>query len=250
MPYRRLPNTDRTRVLALKSALNQAKKPVAGNLAFSLATLHKIKVVLPKLEQLMLDHQLAQKRQVESNKEYAAASKQFRLYLSHFMQVLNFSVIRKEIPKKALDILGLPSDDFKLPNLSSEKALLEWGEKVIQGEKKRMTQGQKAIQNPSIAMVGVYYDAFVKAHFKQKKLQESTARTQVNLANFRPQTDQLILKLWNEIEFHFGHIPDEHRREYCQQYGLKYVYRPHERKKAGNNAANFRGAYNATKATG
>ena len=38
----------------------------------------------------------------------------------------------------------------------------------------------------------------------------------------------LIQRLWNEIEDHFGDLPEEMKREKCGQYGIVYVFRKNE----------------------
>ena len=91
-----------------------------------------------------------------------------RLYLSHFIQVLNLAVIRSEIRLSHKEYYGLDAQN-SLPDLSSEQALVEWGRKVIEGENRRISQGGIPIYNPTIAKVKVHYDIFLEGYERQKR---------------------------------------------------------------------------------
>ena len=63
-----------------------------------------------------------------------------RLYISHFIQVLNLAVLRDEIKPVHKELYDLPEANV-VPDLLSEAALVEWGRKIIEGEQRRTSQG-------------------------------------------------------------------------------------------------------------
>ena len=100
-----------------------------------------------------------------------------RLYISHFIQVLNLAVLRDEIKTwRIKNIYGLPEANV-VPDLLSEAALVEWGKKIIEGEQQRTAQGGIPIYNPTIARVKVHYDIFLDSYERQKNYQALTNRS-------------------------------------------------------------------------
>jgi hypothetical protein len=150
------------------------------------------------------------------------------LYLSHFIQVLNMTISRGELPEDVRVIYGMDVDEKKIPNLIADKDLLDWGKKIIQGETQRISKGQQPITNPTIAVVKVRYENFAEAYNHQRILQQNTQRMQNELDDLRKKADAIILDIWNEVEDTFKNLPDHERREKAQVYGLVYVYRKNE----------------------
>lgn len=151
-----------------------------------------------------------------------------RLYISHFIQVLNFCVIRKEIKPEMKKLYGLDVNDFTVPDLNTEASLLSWGERIITGEQERLRQGGTPIYNPAIAKVRVHYDLFKDGSIAQKTFQRSTNRTLDAIAQQRNTADSIILDIWNQVEEHYKDLPEAKRRERCEAYGLRYYYRKNE----------------------
>lgn len=166
--------------------------------------------------------------QVEKNKDYQTLQKKAKLYLSHFIQVLNMSIARGELPEAIRTAYGMDIDERKIPSLNSDKELLDWGKRIIQGEYGRTSKGQSPMTNPTIAVVKVRYENFMDAYNHQRILQQNTNRAQAELETLRTRADELILNIWNEVEDYFKDLPDDERREKAKDYGLVYVYRKNE----------------------
>ncbi len=228
MPYRRLPNTDSARLRALKAAVKKGKELHPFKLAFSQGTYSKIEPFIHNFEKAMATYKAAYNKQVEKSKDYQTSYKKARLYLSHFIQVLNMSITRGELPDKVRTTYGMDLDERKVPMLSADKDLIDWGKKIIQGETERISKGQPPITNPTIAVVKVRFEQFVDAFNHQRILQQNTQRALEELDALRERADELILKVWNEVEDSFRDLPDHDRREHAQEYGVIYVYRKNE----------------------
>jgi hypothetical protein len=228
MPYRRLPNTDQSRIRALHTAIDRCSMTDVPEMAFSIKAKNEAEFFLPTFESAHHEYLQCLDKQIMAGKKYQSQVKLARLYISHFIQVLNFGVIRKEIKLEAKHLYHLEPNDFTVPDLNTEASLLKWGECIIAGEQERIRQGGAPIYNPAIAKVRVHYDLFKDSCIAQKTFQKSTNRTLESIAQLRNQADGIILCIWNEVEEHFKNLPEPKRREMCEIYGLRYYYRKNE----------------------
>ncbi len=228
MPYRRLPNTDNSRLKALRNAYNKGKELTPMDLAFKQSTLQRIRSFLPKWEKAITEHKNTYDIQIKNNKEYLKKLKKAKLYISHFIQVLNMAVIRGELALSVRTSFGIEEDSSKLPSLNTEADIIEWGKKIIDGENARRMKGHAPITNPTTAVVRVHYDNFMEAFKFQKMLQKNHTRALNNLANIRSEADDIILCIWNEVENYYQELPEDIKREKAQKYGLVYIYRKNE----------------------
>jgi len=228
MPYRRLPNTDNARLKALKTAFDKGKEMPPFKLAFSQSILQRIISFLPKYEKAILHQKDALNRQTSKNKEYHSQMKKARLYISHFIQVVNMAVQRGELPSNIRDFYNLNGYGKKLPPLHCEEDILKWGKNIIEGESVRIRKGLSPVTNPTVAVVKVRYEKFHEAFRNQKNLQEANVRALKELSNLRPEADDIILNIWNEVEDSFKDLPDNLKREKASGYGLVYVFRRNE----------------------
>lgn len=231
MPYRRLPNTDQSRLRSLDRAQQKGEIHDMYDLAFSQKTLVEIKSFLPLFEKALFEYKQSHDQQVASNLKYQEKIKKARLYISHFIQVLNLAVIRGEVKSENQVLYGLEPNSRSVPDLSSDDSIMEWGDRVIDGERQRIAKGGTAIYSPSIANVQVHFDIFKDAYNKQRVLQNNTARFLENIARLRQRADDIILITWNEVEEHFSSVEDSNEKlDKCRDYGLIYYYRKGEKK--------------------
>ena len=227
MPYRRLPNTDAARIRALKAALKKGQYLEIDTIAYPFALKQKIEFFLPKFEVAITTSKLA------NSQKFSEYTKKARLYISHFIQVLNFCIARGELKPSARTFYGLDENSSKVPSLLTEQDLLQWGEKIIAGEQNRISNGGgNPIYCPSIALVKVNYENFKENYTRQKQFQNNSARESGNVAQYRNDADALILEVWNEVERYFEGVKDEEEKRYmCEEYGLVYVFRRGEKER-------------------
>ena len=107
MPYRRLPNTDAARIRALETALNNEEFSNINNLPFSLHLRQKIEFFLPKFKTAITNSQCARDKQNVNSRKYAEYTRKAKLYISHFLQVLNFTIARGELKPMARTFYGI-----------------------------------------------------------------------------------------------------------------------------------------------
>lgn len=225
MPYRRLPNTDQARLRALRTAIRRAEEADYSERVIQYRTLSEAQKFVMLFENHISKYQQTFSSTISANKQYRHVVSNARMYISHFIQVLNMTVIRGEIKAEQKLLYGLQPTNHLLPDLTSEEDLLEWGEKIIQGEQARTKQGGFPIYNPSINKVKVFFDIFKENLASQRLHRQTTERVTQEVDPMRKQADQLILQLWNEIEeFYKDRLPYA-RMCACQNYGVVYYYR-------------------------
>ena len=229
MPYRRLPNTDQARLRALRTAIQQSDKQNYGDLVVTYKTIHEAKTYLSIFEKQLIQYQQTLESQVSANKRYQQIVHNARLYISHFIQVFNLSVIRGDIKKEHKIFYQLDPDIHNVPDLSTEAALIYWGKCVIDGENERIRNGGLPIYNPAIAKVKVHYEVFKEYKSTQKIHQNTTNRNWEDLVGLREKGDAIILEIWNQVESKYKNETPFARLIKCQNYGLVYYYRKGER---------------------
>jgi hypothetical protein len=229
MPYRRLPNTNQARLRSLQKAVLMGEICDLYNLAFSYKTLEDTKAFLVRYERALFQYKQSIESQASANKQHQQLIRNARLYVSHFIQVLNMSVIRNEIKAEYKDLYGLEIDNHTVPDLNSEENLCLWGKKIIEGERQRMAKGGAPIYNPAIAKVRVHYDIFVESYNNQKVLQNNTNRAVENISALNELADTIVLGIWDEVENYYSKLPQQERLDKCQEYGLIYYYRKGEK---------------------
>ena len=234
MPYRRLPNTDAARLRALRKAYELGKEIPPFKLAFSQSTLHELNSFLPSFEKALFEYKQAYANQVDRNKDYLPDLKKAKLYISHYIQVLNMAIQRGEFPESERSFYGIKENESRIPPLITESDVIKWGEKLMHGEHLRALKSRTVITNPTIAVVKVRYEKFLDAYKFQKTLQKNLSRAQERIGTLRTVADEIIVKIWNEVEKKYQNLPENEKREKASVYGVVYVFRKNELKNMGN----------------
>lgn len=228
MPYRRLPNTDLARLRALRIAYEKGKELPPFQLAFTQETLQKLNSNLPLFEKTFLECRQAFNKQVSSSREYKRSLQKVKLYMSHFIQVVNMAITRGDLRPSDREYFGFGNDQKKVPAFHTETSVIKWGEDLMQGESKRIMKGLTPVTNPTIALVKVKYETFLEKYRFQKMLQKNLHRCQTKFTDLRKIADDIILSIWNEVEDHYKNLPEEYRRNNARIYGIVYFYRRNE----------------------
>lgn len=254
MPYRRLPNTDNARIRSLKTAIEKMSASRDANIIkFDVISLE---TMLRNFENAQLMYKQSLEKQAAENRKLQKLVKNARLYVSHFIQVLNLCIARGEIKKDVRSFYNLEVDSQAVPDLATNEALLTWGEDIIKGENLRIQNGGAPIYNPTIARVNVAYSQFKDGYFTQRTFQSTTARHLETLSQQREDIDKALCSLWNQIEAFFADLEPEEKLERCKDFGIIYYLRrsekepqegeeevpddiPREKPKPGNIQLNF-----------
>ncbi len=242
MPYRRLPNTDISRIRVMRIALEKGKDMPPHKLAYTSKNIIKLEKILPQFEHGIHLYRETLTSQNKKNREYNEIVRKARIYLTHFIRVMNMAIYRGELPAETRAFFGLATDDSNVPMLSTENELVNWGRRIIEGEEFRIKKGGSPITNPTIAVVKVRFGNFLDALNYHTTLTRKTMEFGEKISTLRKEADEIILQIWNEVEKTYHSFPADARKEMCEKYGLKYFYRKNEKEKisiteARNNEA-------------
>jgi hypothetical protein len=233
MPYRRLPNTDAARIKAMKIALEKGKELPPHKLAYSSKTIVRLQKFMPLYEHNLQLYRQTMAAHNKKSRDYYDILKKARMYLTHFIRVMNMAISRGDLPCETRACYGLSTDDCTVPSLNNESDLLAWGRRIIEGEEFRIRKGGSPITNPTIAVVKVRFEKFIEAWTYHNTLEKRTLDYIEKNNTLRKEADEIILQLWNEIESTHSTLPEEKRMSDCESYGLVYFYRKNELEKTG-----------------
>ncbi len=229
MPYRRLPKTDVSRLNALSVAIRMADTVEMNQLAYSSKHIHPLRNMFQNLESEKTQQGFTWDQLVRQNKTYQKKLSKTRIYLTHFLQVINMCIAREEFPPDVRKYFHIDPADGRIPSLLNEKDILTKGKIIIEGENRRINEGGSPVMTPTIGKVNAWYEQFKEDYHSQKTVQKSNKRANDKIKLVREQTDTLILEVWNDIEEYYSSLPDEEKRAACKKYGLKYVFRKNEK---------------------
>lgn len=233
MPYRRLPNTDAARLRAMKVALIKGKEVPPYKMAYSPKILIRLQNFLPLFEQSIILQRQSIASQNKKTREYNEIVRKSRLYLTHFIRVMNMAIFRGELPAETRAYFGLATNESTLPSLNKDNELIAWGRRIIEGEEFRIRKGGSPITNPTIAVVKIRFEKFIEAYNFHKTLIKKTIDYTERTADMRREADEIILCIWNEVEASLSTLPEENRKKESEDYGMVYFYRKKELNKTG-----------------
>jgi hypothetical protein len=228
MPYRRLPNTDTARIKAMKVALEKGIELPPPKMAYSSKTLVRLKKFLPVFEHTIQLQRQAVAMQNKKSKDYNEVVRKARVYLTHFVRVMNMAIFRGDLPVETRAYYGLATNESTVPSLYSENELLSWGRRIIEGEEFRIKRGGSPITNPTIAVVKVRFEQFIEALNYYKTLSKKTLDYAQKNNELRKEADEIIVTVWNEIETRYSALKEIEKRKECEDYGLVYFFRKGE----------------------
>ena len=230
MPYRRLPKTDQARLHALQRAVQQAANAPYNEQAINYRTLSEAQRFLMQFENQVAQYHANFDSKVSANRQYRHRVRNARMYISHFIQVLNLAVVRGEIKRNQKELYKLNPKSNALPDLTTEEGLLEWGQNIIDGENQRISAGGFAIYNPTINKVKVHYEMFKEDYTNHQLHKKTHSRVFEDTETLRKQADTIILSIWDQVEaFYKDELPYA-KLQKCQAYGMIYYYRTGETK--------------------
>jgi len=220
MAYRRLPNTDNSRLMAILR-LNELLMLNESNL-------------LNENSESILEHKITFEGLVEKRKNFVlersllnkvkkTQMEELRIYVSHFLQVFNFAIDRNDISKKSRYLFGLEKNTGTIPLLSKETEVLKWAENIIEGECRRIDGGDVGISHPNYLKIEEVKNITDSLIMDLQVLEKSFESYQSDILKQRQKTDAFIKEIWNQIELQFINEPIEVKRKKAARFGVVYV---------------------------
>jgi hypothetical protein len=217
---------------AMRIALEKGKELPPHQLAFSSKTVVRLQKFLPQFEHNIQLYRLALVSQNKKSKDYNEIIKKARIYVTHFIRVMNMAIYRGELPAETRAYYGLATNESTVPSLNTENELMSWARRIIEGEEFRIRKGGSPITNPTIAVVKVRFENFIEAWNYYNTLSKKTSGYMEKNSRLRKEADEIILNLWNEVEATHNNLPEERKKTLNEAYGLIYFYRKNELNKA------------------
>jgi len=196
----KLPETDEERMDILRAITTQEEINETEEKILSQKELQELRLFTTSYEgaYFVLNQSITDKNKAVNL--YNDLLKNAQLYISHFIQVLFLTVIRNEIKTENLILYGLDENNLVVPDLSTEAAVLKWGENLMRGESGRTYRGGIPLYNPAIAKVKVHYELFKESIYSLTIYEKNLIRSQNTMKELRVKADELILKVWIKVE--------------------------------------------------
>ena len=228
MSSKKLPETDEERIDVLQAVLAQEEISESWDKILSIIELQELRVFTTAFEgaYFVLNQAMIDKNKAKS--QYDDLFKNAQLYVSHFIQVLFLTVIRNEIRSESLILYGFPEHNPVLPDLSTEEAVLKWGENLIRGEAERTFRTGIPLYNPPIAKVKVHYELFKESIQSLTIYEKNLSRLQNNMETFRKKADELIWDIWTKVEERYSRTSPEEQALRFKAYKMQFYYRKGE----------------------
>jgi hypothetical protein len=219
MAYRRLPNTDNARLLAILK-LNEL--------------LNDGDLVLKNYREKIIDYKSIFEKLIEKRDSYNAKKRtlnkqkkelllRLKIYVSHFLQVFNFAIDRGDIDKECRKFFELRTNTGVIPSLSKETDIIKWAYRIVIGEQKRIVKGAEVISHPHYTQIQKIAIATDKVIADLKIIDDLFKAYQEEIAEQRVVVDDFIKQLWNEIEYQFINETIAIKRKKATRYGVVYV---------------------------
>ena len=124
MPYRRLPNTDAARIRAMKTALEKGRDVPPNKMAFSAKNIVRLQKFLPQFENMILLQRQSSTIQYNKSQDFNEIYRKARLYLTHFIRVMNMAISRGDLPAETRAFYGLAINESSVPQFNTENELI------------------------------------------------------------------------------------------------------------------------------
>lgn len=220
---RRLPQTNIGRNTALDNALAKALNPgVHGNFLTG--------PVFTRLQNIVPLYNAASDL-VDQKEDFLHANtpgldasvSACRTACSVFVQGINTGIGFGFYQASNRSVYGLPIDTGKLPSLTSYDKVREFAQKLISGEALRVGAGGPPATFPPISFVQNALTPMLTFLGTQSNLNDDLDVTQEAVDALNTEANQVIKKVWDEVETFFNHEPPPSLRDNARQWGVVYV---------------------------
>lgn len=233
MPFRRLPDSDNTRTNALQNAWDKAEATDPANWAIDAATKTRIDTALPLWKQEVAERGEALSGQLEASKEEDEAQAFCALTSTHFIQVFNLGITRGVYKESDRAFYGIDGNDSNTPRITTEADTTRWANAIITGDANRITAGGTAMSNPAVSDVVTALENWTIKHSTQSGKKDEYDKEQEDVEGMRPEVDDLIVDIWDEVEFTYRKDDAPSKRRKSREWGVFYATRPGEEPENG-----------------
>ncbi|MEO5714274.1 MAG: hypothetical protein ABIT37_12375 [Luteolibacter sp.] len=229
MPFRQLPASDSTRSQALGAGLKKSAAVTGTARLISADTATRLATFVPKWEKEVTERADALGKQTAVTTALNLAGDKLRTTVSHFIQVFQFGVARGVFSPSGRAVYDLSVNEETVPGIVSEADLLLWADRIIKGDVRRVASfSEPAMAMPSAADVSTGLTAYNTELTLQTAAKDSLESEQSDVNKLRPEADQLIRDVWDEVEFALRQLESPTLRRRAREWGVFYALRPGE----------------------
>lgn len=228
MLAKKLPETNEEKLSIFQAILEQEEINEESDKVLSIIEFHELRLFTETFEAIASAFNQAVIDMENTKAQYNDLFKNAQLYVSHFIQVLFLTVIRNEIKAENLALYGLEENGLVLPDLSTEEAVLQWGENLMRGETERTYRGGIPLYNPAIAKVKVHYELFKDIIYSLTIYEKNLLRMQNNMEDIRNKADELIVDIWDKVEKRYSKCSSYEQSLKFRDYKIQFLYKKGE----------------------
>lgn len=223
MPTRQLPRTTASRNNALHNAKTK-KDNTPGQTVIQAATVTRLDLAEPELKGLIQDSNNALQAQTDATDLLDPIFASCKMWYSQLIQHMNDAIARGEFTASVRAFYGIDVSDATVPEINSYDDLKTRGQQLIDGEAARVSAGGTLMTFPTVAD----FNTLQFTPFKNKLAAQSTAKDGYDnsleaISNKNADYDDLILRMWNEIELAFYNETPPSLRRNAREWGVVYT---------------------------
>lgn len=229
MPQRKLPYSNAKRYRALRVAKTRKDLvPPPLVIPFLTATITRLDTFYPQYKTKFLAVANALSAQTTLTAQVDAAEQTAKYFIWDFLDAVIRATRRGTFEKTVLNAYHLALENPRVPALSTEQEIIDWGDFINEAETTRIAGGGTPVGFPTLAQVNGAVNNFNTLNGQQAAVKEAYDTAQEELEALNPEADKLILKLWNEIEAAFDEGDKPSMRRKAREWGVVYVPLPGE----------------------
>lgn len=145
-----------------------------------------------------------------------------KLYVSHYYQVINFAILRGEMPTSVRALYGLSVSSENVPKLTTEAEILMESTNIINGEAARVAAGGASMSNPTAAQVATKRVAFATANQTQGLAKTAAGKELRDVQNIFDAMAEAYMDLIDELKFANRKLSFAAIRSILREYGMEF----------------------------
>ncbi len=219
---RKLPDSTPTRRAALKTAkAKRTSSPIATDVLRA-TTITALDTKQPVFETKCAAIDVAIVNATTANALKDKTKADLHLHSSHFIMVFNLMVRRGKAQPQDRGYYGLDISSEALPPMDTEAELKQVAENIVTGEANRVAAGGTAMSNPTAAEVGTLLTAWYPLLDAASEKGDLLDAAREQISDHTDEIDQLILRLWDEVESYYNNETIESKRANSREWGVTY----------------------------
>ncbi len=219
---RAFPRTDEELTIAINKAYTTLTNVIPSDITLTAATRTKEIALYADWKNALKNCLVAESQKIMSTALATSTKKDAVLFIRHFIMVFNLGVDLGKYAKEQRILFYLKANSDKLPNLGTTALIQMWGERIVNGDAKRVAAGGAPMSNPSAAEVSAALQAFEIANRDQTVKTAAWKASLLALAKLRPTAKKVVRKIWDETETFYNELTPSAKRDKCRLWGITY----------------------------